>query len=456
MAREGMEGPLLDFFRAARSAGLRISPAESIDAARAVQVVGYDDRVRLRETLGLVLAKTLEEKRAFAECFDLFFTRDGFRGEAPAPEAGGDQPEGPASGDGQGEGQGNGGGGALARMLLEGDQAALAAATEQAAAEVGVSNITIFTQVNLYTRRILERMGLGALEREIAAAPNTLRTARLRQGRDRLRDQVKDLVQQNLLLYAQGQNEQFSERVLSRTRMSAIDRRDHDRMRLLVRAMARRLATQYGRKRKRDRRGVLDVRRTLRCNMGWDGVPFLTVWKQETIDKPKLVVLCDVSGSVAALAQFLLLFLYSLNEALSGLRAFAFSGALADVSDLLEQHPIERAIPAVMDRAGFGSSNYGNALVDFEAGFMGLLDSQTTVIILGDGRGNRTDPRVDILQRMANRAKQIVWLNPEVRTVWGTGDSDMLRYAHHCRVTAVCNTLDQLDRVISDLLRDGG
>jgi len=184
-------------------------------------------------------------------------------------------------------------------------------------------------------------------------------------------------------------------------------------------------------------------------------VPFLTVWKQETIDKPKLVVLCDVSGSVAALAQFLLLFLYSLNEALAGLRAFAFSGALADVSDLLEHQPIDRAISAVMDRAGFGSSNYGRALADFEGGFMSLLDSQTTVIILGDGRGNRTDPRVDILQRMANRAKQIVWLNPEVRTVWGTGDSDMLRYAHHCRVTAVCNTLDQLDRVISDLLRDG-
>jgi uncharacterized protein with von Willebrand factor type A (vWA) domain len=450
MAQEPMQTPLLDFFRAARSAGLRISPAESIDAVQAVQFVGFADRARLRDTLGLVLAKTQEEKRAFAECFDLFFTREGFRDEAPPPAPDAAQGEVQSSGDGEGNG-----GGALARMLLEGDQAALAAEAEQAAAAAGVSNIRIFTQVNLYTRRILERMGLGAVDREIAAAPDDARTAALRQGRDRLREQVKDLVQQNLLLFAQGQNEQFRERMLSRTRMAAIDRRDHDRMRILVRAMARRLATQYGRKRKRDRRGVLDVRKTLRRNMGWDGVPFLTVWKQETIDKPKLVVLCDVSGSVAALAQFLLLFLYSLKEALAGLRAFAFSGALADVSDLLEQHPIDRAIPAVMDRAGFGSSNYGNALADFEAGYMGLLDSQTTVIILGDGRGNRTDPKVEILARMANRAKQIVWLNPEVRTVWGTGDSDMLRYAHHCRVTAVCNTLDQLDRVISGLLRDG-
>lgn len=447
---QGMDSPLLDFFRAARSAGLRISPAETIDAVQAVQFVGFADRTRLRDTLGLVLAKTAEEKRAFAACFDLFFARSGFRDEATEADSTA-PPENPLGG----EGEGKGGDGGLARMILAGDQAALAAAAEQAATETGVSNITIFTQVNLYTRRILERMGLGAVEREIAASPEAPRTARLRAGRDRLREQVKDLVQQNLLLYAQGRNEEFRERVLSRTRMAAIDRRDHDRMRLLVRAMARRLATQYGRKRKRDRRGVLDVRKTLRRNMGWEGVPFLTVWKQETIDKPKLVVLCDVSGSVAALAQFLLLFLYSLNEALAGLRAFAFSGSLADVSDLLEGLPIDRAIPAVMDRAGFGSSNYGRALADFEAGFMPLLDSQTTVIILGDGRGNRTDPRVDILARMANRAKQIVWLNPEVRTVWGTGDSDMLRYAHHCRVATVCNTLDQLDRVISDLLRDG-
>jgi uncharacterized protein with von Willebrand factor type A (vWA) domain len=122
---------------------------------------------------------------------------------------------------------------------------------------------------------------------------------------------------------------------------------------------------------------------------------------------------------------------------------------------MLEGHPIERAIPAVMDRAGFGSSNYGQSLADFEREHMRILDSRTTVIILGDGRGNRTDPRVEILKRMADRAKQVVWLNPEYRTIWGTGDSDMLRYAPHCRVTAVCNTLQHLDRVISDLFRDG-
>jgi uncharacterized protein with von Willebrand factor type A (vWA) domain len=456
MASASMEGPLLDFFRAARSAGLRISPAESIDATRAAQVVGFADRERLKDTLAIVMAKTVEEKHEFGAVFDLFFKRGDF---AAAAEPDANAPPGPQPqpGDEAGGGEGNGGGsGQLAEMLLAGDQAALAAAVEQAGQEAGLSNIALFTQVNLFTRRILERMGLQALERAIAAAPEAERTGRLRQGRERLREQVKEFVEQNLALYARGETEAFRARMLTQTRLSAIDRRDHERMRLLVRAMARRLATQYGRNRKRDRRGVLDVRRTLRRNMGWDGIPFLTIWKQERIQKPKLVVLCDVSGSVAAIAQFLLLFLYSLNEALSDLHAFAFSGNLVDVSEILERNPIETAIPEVMARAGFGSSNYGMALEDFEREHMRLLDSHTTVILLGDGRGNRTEARVDILTRMADRAKQIVWLNPEYRTLWGTGDSDMLRYAPHCRVTAVCNTLQHLERVIGELLRDGG
>lgn len=432
-----MEAPLLEFFRAARSAGLRISPAETIDAARAVAVVGLADRTALRDSLSLVLAKTVAEKRAFAACFDRFFSRGDFG--APDDPAAEDAPDAEAASE-------------LGRMILAGDQAGLAAAVEAAAAEAGLVNITLFTQVNLYTRRILERMGLAALDRDIAESPAP---ARLQQGRDRLREQVKGLVQQSLTLFAEGQNREFRERLLTRARLASIDRRDHARMRILVRAMARRLATQYGRNRKRDRRGVLDTRRTLRRNMGWGGVPFVTVWKQERIEKPKLVVLCDVSGSVAAIAQFLLLFLYSLGEALSGLRAFAFSGAMVDVTEILERHPIERAIPLVMERAGFGSSNYGAALADFEREHLKILDRQTTVIILGDARGNRNDPRVEVLRRMAERARQVVWLNPEVRSVWGTGDSDMWRYAPHCRVTAVCHSLEQLDRVIGDLLKDG-
>jgi uncharacterized protein len=225
-------------------------------------------------------------------------------------------------------------------------------------------------------------------------------------------------------------------------------------MRILVRAMAKRLAARYAKTRRRRLRGQLDARRTIRRNMGWGGVPFITVWKQRRIEKPRVLVLCDVSGSVAAMAQFLLMFLYALNEALKDIRSFAFSGSLIEVSDILEAEPVETAIARIMHMIGFGSSNYGNSFADFEDGWMKLVSNKTTIIILGDARGNRTDPRTEILQRLSQRAKRIIWLNPEFRSAWGTGDSDMFRYAPYCNVVTVCNTLRHLERVVSDLLKD--
>ncbi len=466
-----MSAPLLNFLRAARSAGLRISAAESIDAVRAMDVIGYEDRERVRNTLSLVLAKTIEEKQRFEECFALYFSRSGFRDEDEAEQPQGGEGEGPANdaaappnaipGQGQAQGMGSGGAGSpLGRMLLENDRAGLAAAMEQAAEAIGVSRISFMTQVNPFTRRIMERMGIQALEAEIAqreAEPDNAALAqRLRDGRDYLRQEVRELVQKNLLLYGKGETERYREEILQRTKLFNLDRRDQERMRVLVRAMARRLATRYARNRRKRLRGQLDARRTLRRNMGWDGIPFLTVWKQKRIDKPKLMVLCDVSGSVAALSQFLLMFLYSLHEALSHIRAFAFAGELVEVSDILEREPVEQAIATIMTRIGYGSSNYGASFVDFEELAMSKIDSTTTVIILGDARGNRTDPRADLVAQMAERSKQVIWLNPEYRTAWGTGDSDMLRYQPYCRIATVCNTLQHLEHIISDILRENG
>src|ERR1700753_1097763 len=125
------------------------------------------------------------------------------------------------------------------------------------------------------------------------------------------------------------------------------------------------------------------------------------------------MVLCDVSGSVAAMAQFLLMFMYAVNEALSDIRSFAFAGSLAEVSDILEKHPVEEAIAQIMSTIGYGSSNYGNSLADFADGWMRYVTNKTTVIILGDARGNRTDPRTEIVHELSDRAKRIIWLNPE-------------------------------------------
>ena len=447
--------PLRQFLQAARSAGIRVSAAEGIDAARAVQVVGLSDRTVLKDSLSLVLAKTPDEKNLFDECFDLYFKRDGFAQEDE--DATSEIPNQTAQGGFGAEGMGGSGGASLSQTLLDDDRATLATAMEQAARESGIQNIRFFTQKNLYARRILDRMGLRQVERDIEALrkdDDHATADRLENRIEYLRDQARDLVERNLLLFARGETEKFREELLKSARLSNLERRDLDRMRILVRAMAKRLAARYAKTRRRRLRGQLDARRTLRKNMGWGGIPFITVWKQRRIEKPRVMVLCDVSGSVAAMAQFLLMFLYALNAALSDIRSFAFAGSLIEVSDILESEPVESAIAKIMHTIGFGSSNYGNSLADFEDGWMRLVTNKTTIIILGDARGNRTDPRTEIMQHLSQRAKRIIWLNPEFRSAWGTGDSDMFRYRPYCNVATVCNTLRHLERVVSDLLKD--
>ena len=435
--------PLRRFLQVARGAGLRVSAAESIDAARAVDVVGYADRAVLKDTLGLVLAKTPDEKALYHEAFELYFKHEALSGDDDSDS---DVVAAP------------GGDNALSQLLADDDRAGLATAMEAAGRDAGVENIRFFTQKNLYTRRILIRMGLHAVEDEVEA----LRQGEAPQGMDRaallesrvahLRETVRDFVERNMLLFARGETEAFREDLLKSARLSNIERRDLARLRVLVRQMAKKLAARHAKTRRRRLRGQLDVRRTLRKNMGWGGVPFVTVWKQKRIEKPRVMVLCDVSGSVAAMSQFLLMFLYALNEALSDIRSFAYSGSLIEVSETLEKEPVEQAIEKIMDVIGFGSSNYGNALADFEDGWMRHVTNKTTILILGDARGNHNDPRTEILARLSQRSKRIIWLNPEYRTMWGTGDSDMHRYAPFCSLLTECSTLRHLERAISGIL----
>jgi uncharacterized protein with von Willebrand factor type A (vWA) domain len=442
--------PLRRFLQAARGAGMRISAAEGIDAARALDVIGYADRTILKDTLGLVLAKTPDEKLLYHEAFELYFKHEAFSPDKDSDDIAADE-----AGTQQ-QSSGN----SLSRLLTDDDRAGLATAMEAAGRESGIENIRLFTQKNLYTRRILVRMGLHEIEDEVEA----LRKSETQLGMDRaaflesriarLRDSVHDLVERNLLLFGRGETEQFREELLKSARLSNIARRDMERMRVLVRQMAKKLAARYAKTRRRRLRGQLDVRRTLRKNMGWGGIPFVTAWKQKRIEKPRVMVLCDVSGSVAAMSQFLLMFLYALNEALSDIRSFAYSGSLIEVSEILEKEPVEQAIDKIMDAIGFGSSNYGNAFADFDEGWMQFVTNKTTVIILGDARGNNNDPRTDILARLAQRSRRIIWLNPEYRSMWGTGDSDMDRYTPYCNLVTVCSTLRHLERAISGILED--
>ena len=444
------------FFRAARGAGVRLSPAESIDAMRAVAKVGFADRTILRDTLLLTLAKTQDEKRALGECFDLFF--DLPEPSQSASESASDEksdaaaPQAPENADAAGpptEGLGR-----LAQMLLAQDRNEIAAAMARAASAASLSDIRYFTQRGIFSGRILDQMGVQRLRDDLdtLAASNPAVAERLAAALEGLRDAVRDTVSQALLLYGREETENLRNEILRNAPLSRIEPRQVEQMRRLIRQIARRLRERYSKPRKRQRRGHLDVRRTIRRNAAWGGVPFLTAWKRRHRDRPKIVALCDVSGSVARVSDFFLLLIHSLHEVVSDVRSFAFSGHLMEVSDILESKTPEEAMAEIMSKVGFGSSDYGGSFADFEKQWMSSITPQTTVIVLGDARSNNLDPRADILRRIGERSKRLVWLNPEGRMAWGFGDSEMPRYQTFCTVVRQCATAQQLERAVSDIV----
>ena len=473
-----MQQTLERFLKALRGMDVPVSVAESIDAHRTAALVGWGDRTLLRDALASAVAKSEDERERYFECFDEFFGapaalegRAAYSGVSGAPdserfesEEGDDallrspaDSEGARGGEDRPAARETAG---LVRLLLDGDRAGAMAAMAAAAAEVDLSRLRLFTQRGIFMRRILDRMGLRDLEeaiRELRAAPDddpaaAERADRLEEARTRLLDEARNLVERNVALYADPASERLRTEFLQTMRLANVPARDFERVRRIVRRMAKRLASRHARRRFHRKQGRLDPRRTLRANAAHDGVPFRLAWRYTRVERPKVVVLCDVSGSVAAAAQLLLLLLYSLREVLSDLRAFAFSSHLEDVGDLLDGRPFEEAAADVMERIGFRPTDYGRTLLDLEAGYLDLIDRRTTLLVLGDARNNQGDPHAAGLERMFHRAKRIVWLNPEPRPFWGTGDSEMLRYLPFCHVARVCNTLRHLERAVDELL----
>ena len=443
-----MVRPLEDFIRALRAAEVRVSVAEAMEAHEVAAHLGFADRTLLKDGLSLTLAKTFNEKQRFDDSFELFFARDQFHNITAKPGDANDAPE-PQDSIGND----------LADMLLNDDREGLAATMEDAGRATGVGNIQFRTQINFMARRMVDQMGLAELEHLIAQVARgdmpggDALAAELEVQRSRLIEEGRAFVERQYELYGRFTGQQLREEFLQRTPLAAVDRRDYQRMNTLIRRMARKLASKYRARHKRTRRGHLDVRRTLRVNMAHDATLFETVWKQKRIERPKVVVIVDVSRSVATAAQFLLMFLYNLNEALSDLRSFAFSSSLVAVDDILNTNDLEEAIPKVLDKIGFMSTDYGRALDDLRSEFADTIDRRTTVIILGDARSNYGDPRADVMRWINQRARRVVWLNPEPETFWGTGDSEMRRYRPYCHVAKTCRTIKDLERVVDDILR---
>lgn len=451
-----MQHTLEEFIRALRAADVRVSPAEAIDAARALTVTGYGDRELFKDALCVSLAKSPDEVARFDAVFETFFTRERLSAGAPPPESA--RREGEAQDDTLSDATTQGS--QLAQMLLSGDAAARAQAMEEAAQRAGVAEIRLSTQRSRMTRRLLEEMGIAEIEQIIAAAKRQAEgralAERLDGARKALVAEAQAYVERQHSLYAAGSARSLREEMLAKKALNAdggIDPVDLAMMQALVKRMAKRLADRYSRRRHIANKGHLDVRKTLRKSMAHGGVPFEIEWKLKKIEKPSIVAICDVSKSVAAAAQFLLTFLYSLNEVVERLDAFAFSGRLISVNDILDEHGVEAAILKVLTAIGFQQTDYGKALEDFCDQHLDRLDRHTTVIILGDGRSNFAEPRLDLMKQIHDRSRSVIWLNPEPESYWNQGDSVMHRYERFCHVAKHCNTLAQLERIVEDVLR---
>ncbi len=443
-----MDRVLGQFVAVLRRSGVRVSVSETIDAVKAAALAGYEDRQLLRDVLGASLAKTRMEKRIFENCFDLFFSVEDNGGNAPSrgPQAASAEPSGAP----------------LTQMLLSGSGSGLAMAFQEAAQAAGIKDIQYPFQRGLYMQKLLQALGLDGLNADIRdraarGGPESAALAKeLEAMRDTLMDRARDLVDRQLDLYASRRYDEMLERQLSHTNLSALEERDFIRMQAIVQKLVKRLKDRYSRRPKVARRGQLDLKRTMRRNIVYGGIPFDPRWKDRRIERPEVVVLCDVSRSVSNVVRFLLLILYSLNEVISRIRSFAFCTNLVEVSDCFGRYPVHEAISRILSGEGLPivlrKTDYGRSLAEFKEQHADCLSKRATVVILGDARSNFGNPRTDILRFISERCKRLIWLNPESPLLWASGDSEMKKYRPYCTLVRECSTLHHLELVVGSLL----
>ena len=445
-----MDRILENFITALRRSGVRISVAETMDALRAVELSGYGDRQVLKDFLSASLAKSMPEKEIFEVCFSRFFALDYITGEdfpldneSLSPILQGEAP--------------------LTQMFISGDVGGLSMALRAAGESANIRSIQSWTQKGLFMQRLFQELGLEDLNRDIrmlaeVGGQDALNQAKaLESMRDNLMERVRTLVERQLELYAARRSYELSEGYIRNARLSALDERDLARIHKIIQRMVKHLKDRYSRRPRAARRGHLDFRKTFRKSITYGGLPFDTHWKLKKIDRPEIVVICDVSRSVSNVVRFFLLILYSLNEVISRIRSFVFCTNLVEVSPLFKTHPLPEALAMLRSGAGIpillGRTDYGGSLLDFRDQHSDCLTKRATVIILGDARNNYAEPHTEVLRFISERCKRLIWLNPETPSLWGSGDSEMKKYLPYCSIARECSTLRHLEKVVEYLLR---
>ena len=464
LAPHGIPGHLVGFVEALRAQGISVGPSETVDAGEVLSVLDLSDRETVREGLACAVLRRAEHRQTYDAMFDLWW-----------PAALGDRA---VSGDGPAES-----GPAVAdveemrAMLLElltdnpdiGDLderlVAMIAAIVEAHGRYSSSRGPSYS-----TYQALKAMGLDQLEgrllagllapygdepsptqQQIAKAVAARKIAQLRrmvEGETKRRT-AEQLGREHVQTYGVPQLAENIEFL----RASADQLRQ---MRRVVAPLARMLATRLAARRRRARAGAIDLRKTLRTSMSTGGVPIDLVLRKPRPARPELVVLCDVSGSVAGFSHFTLLLVHALRQQFSRVRVFAFIDTTDEVTHLFgPDADLAVAVQRITREAGVytrdGHSDYGNAFVSFAENFPGVLSPRSSLLVLGDGRTNYRNPATDVLAHLVTASRHAHWLNPEPRHLWGSGDSAVPRYQEVISMHE-CRSAKQLATVIDQLL----
>jgi uncharacterized protein with von Willebrand factor type A (vWA) domain len=433
-----------------RRAGFVVSTAQAVDATRAVEAVGLEHRDRFRDAVAAVVVQRARDRTRFDQAFDAFFDpggagrRGGTLWERLARK-GFDAAELEALREllSQLGSSGVDGAGPLATLLDRGADLdrllALSGIDRQIDAHSGL-------QLGFQTHRLVAQLGAGRA-RQALARLRSLLTDALGAGRagaladalaaelDEAEEDVRDHVRRTYEARLTEAERSRADRTIETTPFTSLDDAQIEEVRRAVRGFAERLRGGARVRARRALRGRIDPHRTLRRALRTGGVPFAPVRRRRRRDRPRLVLLCDVSDSVRAAAAFLLELTYVAQELFSRARTFVFVSDLGETTGLFAREPVRIAIARAWGgdvvRAS-DNSNYGRVLRTFEARHLRELDRRTTVVILGDGRTNYHDAAPEVLDRVRERCRALVWLCPEPRGQWSHGDSAMATYAPRC------------------------
>lgn len=465
LAAHGLPGHLVEFVEALRGQGISVGPSETVDAGKVMAVLGLRDREVLREGIACAVLRRPDHRETYNAVFDLFFPA-ALGGRTVLPD---DDEEVAAAPPTDLEGMRA----ALVELLSANTDIAdrddrLAALVARIVAAYGGYGSSRGTSYSTY--QALKAMNLDDLEGRLlagllapyggeptpmqeriakaVAAQSITQLRRLVDGETKRRA-AEQLGREHVQKYAVPQLAENVEFL----RASGEQLRQ---MRRVVAPLARMLATRLAARRRRSRAGEIDLRKTLRKSMSTGGVPIDLVLKKPHPARPELVVLCDVSGSVAGFSHFTLLLVYALRQQFSRVRVFAFIDTTDEVTALFgPDADLAVAIQRITREAGVytrdGHSDYGNAFVSFLEKYPAVLSPRSSLLILGDGRTNYRKAEADLLAGMVSASRHAHWLNPEPANLWGSGDSAVDQYRdiiamHECR------SAKQLAAVIDQLL----